>query len=191
MVDGAGHGDDEVARTVVRPVVLPHRRSRRRADRLGASADRAAERMLPQHGLEEALVGDVSGVVARHREFLQNDAALVLELVGIEKGRREHVGEDLDRHRQVAILHLRVVAGVLLRGERIVLPADGVERDRDVERRAFRRALEEQVLEEVRRSVGRRVRGIGPLLVARPDGDPEADRDASAARHLFAQDPHT
>jgi hypothetical protein len=41
-------------------------------------------------------------------------------------------------------------AGVLLGGERVELAADLVERDRDVERRAFRGALEQQVLEEVR-----------------------------------------
>ena len=51
------------------------------------------------------------------------------------------------------------------------------------------RALEEEVLEEVRRAVRRRVRGIRVLLVAGAHRDPEADGDAAAARHLFAEHP--
>jgi hypothetical protein len=62
--------------------------------------------------------------------------------------------DDADRHRQIEIAHLGVVAGVLLRRHRVVLAADRVERDGDVERGAGRRALEEQVLEKVRRPVG-------------------------------------
>ncbi len=136
VVDGARDRDDEVLRPVVRAVVLQHGLAGGGADGLGAAADRAAERMLPQHGLEEALVRDVRRVVARHRELLEDDAALVVELDGVEERRGEHVGEHLDRHGQVAVLHLGVVAGVLLGGERVVLAADGVEGDGDVERGA-------------------------------------------------------
>jgi hypothetical protein len=46
-----------------------------------------------------------------------------------------------------------------------VLAADRIEGDRDVERGALGRALEEQVLEEVRRTVGGWVTGIRVLLV--------------------------
>ena len=48
----------------------------------------------------------------------------------------QHVGEMVDRHRQVAVEHARVVARVLLRGERVEVAADGVERLRDVLRAA-------------------------------------------------------
>lgn len=106
--------------------------------------------MIAQHGLEEPLARDIRRIVVGHRELFEDDAALGFELLGVENGRGHHVGEHLDRHRQVAVAHLRVVAGVLLGGERVVFAADGVERDRDVEGRASGRALEEQVLEEVR-----------------------------------------
>jgi len=46
-----------------------------------------------------------------------------------------------------------VEARVLLGGERVELPADRVEGDRDVQGGALRGALEEEVLEEVRAAV--------------------------------------
>src|SRR5690606_23969802 len=44
-------------------------------------------------------------------------------------------------------------------------------------------ALEQQVLEEVRRAVGLR------MLVPRTHRDPESHRDAARTRHLLAEDP--
>ena len=140
--------------------------------------------MVAEHRLEEPLADDVGRVVVGHRQLFEDDAALGLELVGVEQRRGEHVGEHLDRHRQILVADLGVVAGVLLGGHRVVLAADRVERDGDVERRARRGALEEQVLEEVRRAVGDR------LLVARADRDPEADGRALRSGHLLAQDAH-
>ena len=48
----------------------------------------------------------------------------------------EHVGEVVDRHLEVTVEHARVVARVLLGGERVHVAADRVERLRDVEGRA-------------------------------------------------------
>ena len=140
--------------------------------------------MIAENGLEEALVGDVGRVVVGHRKFLENHAALGLELLGVDQRRREHVGQHVDGHRQVTVLHLGVVAGVLLGRHRVVLAADGVERDRDVESGTSGRSLEQQVLEKVRRAVG------GRELVARTDRNPEARRGASRPRNTLAQDPH-
>jgi hypothetical protein len=86
VVDGSGDRDDEVLRAIVRPVVRPDGFARRRSDRLGSSADGPTERVVAEHGLEESFVRDIRRIVARHREFLEDDAALVVELDGIEKG---------------------------------------------------------------------------------------------------------
>jgi len=66
-----------------------------------------------------------------------------------------------------------------------VFAADRVERHRDVERRALLRALEEQVLEEVRRAE------VAGLLVAGADSHPVADRQAATAGNVFAEDAHS
>jgi hypothetical protein len=184
MVDGARGGDHEVLRAVVGPVVLPHGVPLHRLDRLGAASDGTAQWMPAEHGLEEALARDIRRVVVGHREFLEDDAALVLELDRVDQARHEHVGKHVDRHREVLVAHLRVVAGVLLRGERIVLTADRIERHRDVERGTRGRALEQQVLEEVRRA-----ERAGPL-VTRADGHPVPDRGTASAGHVLGQDPH-
>ena len=95
--------------------------------------------------------------------------------------RREAIGtgngdmtEDLDgAARQVLIAHLRVVAGVLLRGDRVVVAAHRVEGDRDLESRARRRALEGHVFEEVRKAAF----AIGFLKRARSDPHPQFTRE--------------
>ena len=96
---------------------------------------------------------------------------------------------------EVAILHLGVVAGVLLGRHRVVLAADRVEGDRDVERGARGRALEEQVLEEVRGAEARRRGAVAGgdriRFVAGADGDPVAERGAAGARDLLAEDADT
>ena len=55
---------------------------------------------------------------------------------GLNAGLTDDVGEDVDGQRQVLVEHLDVVAGVFLGGERVELPADRVDRLRDVLGRA-------------------------------------------------------
>ena len=59
-------------------------------------------------------------------------------------------GEQLDGERQVLVEHFDVVAGVLLRRERVELSADRVDRLRDVLGGSGIGALEEHVLDEMR-----------------------------------------
>jgi hypothetical protein len=182
VVHRAGRRDDEVLRAVVAAVVRDDRVALGGLDVLGAAADGTAERVVPQDGLEEALARDVARVVVRHGELLEDDAPLGLELVGVDEAGGDHVGEHVDGHAEVAIADLGVVAGVLLGGDGVVLAAHGVEGHGDVERRTGRRALEEEVLEEVRRPQ------VARLLVAGADGHPHADRGAAAAGHVLAED---
>ena len=154
MVDGTRDGDHEIAWAVVGAIVLPDGVAADRADRLGAASDGSTQRVIAEDRFEEALTRDVARVVIRHGELFEDHAALVLEVHRVEHRRCEHVGEHTHRHVEVAIAHLREVAGVLLGGERVVLASHRIEGHRDVERAAGFRALEEQVLEEVRRAVG-------------------------------------
>ena len=61
----------------------------------------------------------------------------------------QHVREVIDGHLEVAVQHARVVARVLLAGERVDIAAHGVEVLRDLLGGAPLRALEEQVLQEM------------------------------------------
>jgi hypothetical protein len=185
VIDGTGDGDDEILRAVVGAIVRPDRIPRHGGDGLGVAADRSTKRMLAEHRLEETLARDIRWVVVGHGELFEDDAALVLEVAGVDKARREHVGYDVDRHGQIPVLNLGVVAGVFLRRHGVVLAADRVEAHRDVEGRASGRPLEQQVLEKM----GRAVREW--KLVARADRYPIADRRAPGARHVFAENAHS
>ncbi|GMA96750.1 hypothetical protein GCM10025881_35740 [Pseudolysinimonas kribbensis] len=184
VVDGSGDGDHEVLRSVVGPVVRPDGLAPDGLDRGGAAPDGPPERVVAEDGLEQPLPHDIRRIVVGRRELLEDDPAFALELLGVENRRGDHVGQHGHGHRQVDVAHLGVVTGVLLRGQGVVLSAHLVEAHGDVEGRAGRGALEQQMLEEVGGAVGRR------LLVARADRDPEADRRALRARHALAEDPH-
>ena len=70
---------------------------------------------------------DVVGVVVVHRDLVEDHVALGLDIVGVQQRVGDHVAEHVDRERQVVVEHPRVEAGVLLGGEGVELPADGVE----------------------------------------------------------------
>jgi hypothetical protein len=182
VVDRSGDGHDEVARAVVGTVVAVHVVTDGGPDALGRAPDGTPEGVVAEDRFEEAFTGHVGRVVVGHGEFFEDDAAFGLELDGVERRRGDHVGEDVDRVVEVDVAHPGVVAGVLLRGRGVVLAADRLEGDRDVERGARRRPLEEEVLEEVRGAA------LSGLLVAGAHGDPEADGRAAGPGHLLGED---
>ena len=100
-------------------------------------------------------------------------------------GRMHDVRQQIDRKRQVLVEDLDVVAGVLLRRERVELAADRVDRLRDVLGRARVGALEEHVLDEVRDAALR----VG--LVPRAAHQPDADRHRPDVRHRLGDETKT
>ena len=101
-------------------------------------------------GLGEIVVDDVGGVVLVHRDLLEDDPALLLDVLRPDERIGDHIAHDVDGQRQVDVEHPRVVAGVLLGREGVQVAAHGLDRCGDVQRRARARALEEQVLEKMR-----------------------------------------
>ena len=83
-----------------------------------------------------------------HRDLLEDDLTLGVELV--EARREHHVAHHLDRGREVLVRHARVDDRVLARRRRVQLAAEPVEDLGDLLRVVALRALEEQVLDEVR-----------------------------------------
>ncbi len=71
--------------------------------------------MIAEDGRYEFLVGYIRGVIAVHGDFLKDDVAFLLEFIGIDNRGGDHVGNDVDGHRQVGVQHTGEVAGAFLR----------------------------------------------------------------------------
>jgi hypothetical protein len=83
-------------------------------------------------------VGDVFGAVVVHRQLVEDDLTLALDIVVAQRRVGEHVAEQLDAEADVTRRHPAVVRGVLLGGEGVDVAADAVDRLRDVDRRPRR-----------------------------------------------------
>ena len=94
--------------------------------------NRPAERMVLPESLREELVDEIVGRVLDHLDLFDDDLLLALDVVGRERRVADDVGQDVDGERQVLVEHLDVVARVFLRGERVELAADRIDRLRDV-----------------------------------------------------------
>ena len=117
--------------------------------RLARAEDRAPQGVpLPDLGGEQ-VVDQVVGGVLHHLDLLQDHRLLTLELLGVEDGVQQDVGEEVHGERQVLVEDLHVEARVLLGREGVHLPADRIHRARDLLGGARSRALEDQVLDEV------------------------------------------
>ena len=154
-----------------------------RLDRAFGAGDRPAQRRRAVGLAGEQVVHDVVGVVVVHRDLVEDDVALGLDVLVGDRRAGDHVAQHVDGQRQVLVEDPRVEAGVLLGGEGVELAAHRVEGDGDVERRALRGALEEQVLEEVGAAVQSR------RLVTRADVDPHPDAGRARAGHVLGDDP--
>ncbi len=136
--------------------------------------------VLAEHSERREVVHRVVRSVLDHRDLLEHDLALLLDLA---PGRRaKHVGHHVERDRQVIVEHAGVQKGRVLGGRRVELGAELVEQLGDRGGVVARSALEQQVLDEVRESAL-----VGPL-VSRAGIDPEADRDRADPVHVLRGD---
>ena len=152
-----------------------------RLDRVRTPENRPAQRVIFPEALREELVHEVVRRVLDHLDLFEDHLLLALDVARAERRIQHDVRQDVHRQRQVLVQHLDVVAGVFLGRERIELPANGVDRLRDVLGGPRRRSLEQHVLDEVRdaAALGR--------LVARPTGQPHADADGADLGHLLGE----
>ncbi len=176
-----GRGDDDVAGPVHRLVVARQRTAADRRDHLGRADHRPAERVVAEDRLAHQVVDELVGRVLVHRDLLEHDLALRVE-VG-EHRRVDHVRHHVERLVDVMVGDPDVDDGVLARGRRVQLAAEPVEDLGDVLRGVGTRPLEEQVLDEVRDP------GLGRGLVAGPGSDPETEGNRPDARDALGDDP--
>ena len=95
--------------------------------------------------VEDDVVRRVVGLA----DLLQDDAALALQLLGVEGGVGQDVADDVGGQRRVLLQHLDVVGGLLARGVGVEVAADGFDLLGDLRGGAAFGALEGHVFEEV------------------------------------------
>ncbi len=181
MVDVARGGEHDVGTDVRRPVEARDRPPADPRDHVGVADHRPADRMRPEHRLGGEVVDEVLRVVLDHRDLLEDHLALAVQ-VG-ERRPEDHVHHRVERRLEVVVRDPRVDDGRVPRRRGVQLAAHRVEELRDLQRVVALRALEHEVLDEVRQA-RLRVR-----LVARTDPHPEPECDRPHALDALADDP--
>ena len=180
-LDAPGGGDDEISRRVRAGEVVAKRRGVQRSDRLGGAENRASERMIRPEVGREHLVHEVVRRVLDHLDLFEDNVLLAADLLVGEGRIQQQVAQQIDGPREMLVKHLDVVAGVLLRGERIELPADRVDLLCDGLRGARGGPLEQHVLHEVRDA------GAAGALVPGAPGQPGPKADRAHAGHRLRE----
>ena len=115
-------------------------------------------------------------------DFLEDDAALALQLFGEEGGVGEDVADDVGAEVEILFQQLHIVGGLLPRGVGVDVAADVFHRFGDFGRTAALGALEGHVFEKVADAV------LGRVLVAGAAGDIGAEGDGLHPVHLLGDD---
>nr|WP_247873618.1 hypothetical protein [Azospirillum brasilense] len=180
VIDVAGHHIDHAARVVmghiVEQMVPPEAR-----DVLLRAEDRAAERLPVEGGAAQRLVDHVLRLVGVAADLLDDHATLLLHLLFREDGVEDDVADDLAGDVDVLGRHLRVIGGDVVVRVGVELAAAVLDLQRDAQRVAAFRSLEDHVLQEMGDAVHRRP------FVARPDADPDAAGHRAEMRQVVRQ----
>ena len=181
VVDRSRGGHDDRRRHVAARVERGDLPDRRVADHRGAADDRPAERVVAEDRGAEHVEDGVLRVVLVHRDLLEHDLALGVDVV--ERRPPDHVGHHVERARHVLVEHARVDRRALLVGAGVQLGAHAVEELVDLRRGEAVGPAEQHVLEEVREP-----RLLGQLT-ARAGPDVEAQGSGSHGAHVLRDDP--
>ena len=127
-----------------------------------------AQRVRAEDRLAEHVEDLVLRVVLVHRDLLEDDLALVVEVVLREARPPDHVGHHVQRPLEVHVEHARVDRRRLLAGPRVELRAHAVEDLVDLHRLEARRPAEQHVLDQVGQAgLGLRL-ADGPVPIQNP-----------------------
>ena len=148
VANASGSRDDDLLPLVRAAVVPGERTARDGRDDVRATDHRPTERMRAEDGLRGDVVDEVVRRVLDHRDLLEHDLALGVDVR--ERRPEHHVRHHVERALEPVVGDPGVDHGRLARRRRVQLAAELVEDLRDLLRRVARRALEEQVLDEVR-----------------------------------------
>ena len=144
--------------------------------------DRPSERVPLPECLRENLVHEIVRRVLDHLDFFEDDLLFALDVDLVKRGTQHDIRQDVDGDRHVLVEHFHVVAGVFLGGEGVELPADRVDRLRDVLGRARGRALEQHVLDKMSDAA------LLVRLVPRTARQPHTEADRPHVAHRFSDE---
>ncbi len=152
VVDGTGRRQHQVRRAVVAGEEPGDLFAGHRCDRRLAAEHVTTQRVIRVQRVEEQVVHDLVGLVAMHQEFFEDHLTFGVDLGRPERGPGHDVAEDVERHLDAVAENPHVERGVLLGGVRVHLATQAINGLGDLARAAIRGALEQQMLEEVRRA---------------------------------------
>ena len=144
---------------------------------------RPAHGLIGKCGRLEIIEDDIVGGIFRLADFLQHHGALAGQLLGIECGMLQDVGDDIDGQRHIAGQDPGVIGGLLARGIGVEMAAHGLDLLGDFPGAAPGRALEGHMLQQMGDAVD-----LG-RLVARAHIGPDADGGGFDRIHPVAGDP--
>ena len=182
MIDRARRHHQHVGRAVIALEIDRQPLAVERAHRLALAQDRASDRLARKRGLLQPFEHQIVGGVLRGADLLHDDVLLALQLLGIERGIGQDVGQHVERERHIGLEHARVVGGGFHAGGGIEIAADRLDLLGDLARGAPRGALERHVLEQMRDAM------LVGLLVAAAGPDPDAERGGVQMRHRVGGD---
>ena len=181
VVELSGGGEDHVAATEALAVVAEEGVLVEGGDGFRGAEDGLAEGLVFPEVLGEELVDEDVGVVFVDFDFLEDDAALALDVGMGEGGVEDQVGEDVEGDGDVVVEGLDAEADSFLAGVGVEVAADGVHFTGDVLGGSGAGAFEEHVLDEMGDAVG------GGLFIARAGFDPDAHGDGAEVLHAFGE----
>ena len=185
VIDRTGGGDDHALGTVMLAGKARQILAREMADPFGRTQDRAAHGLVGIGRLLQPVKDHVVGCVQRLADFLQDDAALDLDLARVENRVQHDIRQHVQRHRHIARQHPHVIAGHIARGIGVDVAADILDGLGNLQGRACRRALEGHMLKEMRDAV------LVGAFVAATRVHPDADGGRMQAGHVAGDDAQT
>ena len=181
----SGRGHHEVRGDVARGVVLRDRVLGDGGDHIGLAEDPAPQRVVAVHRFSEHVVDAVRRLVVVHRDLLEHDLTLGVDLVLGQRRAQEHLGHEVEDAVRVLVEETGVQVRRLLAGRGVGRRPHPVEQLRDARGRVALRPLEQQVLEEV---------GDARLrvpLVAGARAHPHPERHRAHRGHCLGDHPET
>ena len=142
----------------------------------------AAERMFWPEAARENVVKEIFGIVQIHLDFFEDDLALLLDVVGIELGTQNEIGDDVKGDGQMVIEDFGVEADLFFRSERVEHTAYRIHFAGDGFGGAAFGSFEDHVLDEMGQAV------FFGDFAAGAVADPHADRDGANMRHSLGDD---
>jgi hypothetical protein len=180
--DVSSGGDDEMIGSKPVPEALDKMLAIEAADSFWCAENGAPERMFGPKATRENIVKKIFGIVQVHLDFFEDDLAFFSNIIGIELGAKNEIGDNVKSDGEMFVENFGVETDLFFRGERIEHSADGVHFAGDSFGGAAFRAFENHVLDEMGQTI------FFGDFTARAVADPHTYRDGTDVSHRLGDD---